>query len=166
MLWVYFDASALVKRYSHETGTVLVNEVFSRLPLNRMTCSVIGVLEIASILTRKRNDGRLSEALFNAAMLELKAEIIDHDEFVAASLNDDWLDSALPLVVKHNLNATDAVILRSALDLQLALQENDDDLLLWTSDKRLARAAQNEGLNVFDPETETAAHLHELLGPS
>jgi len=28
MHWIYFDASALIKRYSQETGTPLVNEVF------------------------------------------------------------------------------------------------------------------------------------------
>ena len=44
MVWVYFDASALVKRYSSEDGTELVNELFHRLPVEQMTCAMIGVL--------------------------------------------------------------------------------------------------------------------------
>jgi hypothetical protein len=40
VLWVYFDASALVKRYSSEDGTELVNELFHRLPVEQMTCAV------------------------------------------------------------------------------------------------------------------------------
>jgi len=32
--WLYFDASALVKRYSQETGTSLINELFRRSALN------------------------------------------------------------------------------------------------------------------------------------
>ena len=61
MHWIYFDASALIKRYSQETGTPLVNEVFRLLPRSRMTCSTLGILEIVSVLVRKRNDGRLNQ---------------------------------------------------------------------------------------------------------
>jgi predicted nucleic acid-binding protein len=64
MQWIYFDASALIKRYSQETGTPLVNEVFRLLPRSRMTCSTLGILEIVSVLVRKRNDGRLTQTLF------------------------------------------------------------------------------------------------------
>jgi predicted nucleic acid-binding protein len=164
--WIYFDASALIKRYSQETGTPLVNEVFRFLPRSRMTCSTLGILEIVSVLVRKRNDGRLNQTLFEQAMIEFRAEVIDQEEFSAALVNDALLLSALNLIAKHNLNATDAVILRSALNLQQVLQEAGDELMLWTSDKRLVRAAQGEGLTVFDPEEETIGHLHQLLGVS
>jgi len=166
MQWVYFDASALIKRYSQETGTPLVNEVFRSLPRSRMTCSILGILEIVSILVRKRNDGRLNQTLFEQAMIEFRAEVIDHEDFSAASVNDALLLSALDLIAKHNLNATDAVILRSALNLRQVLREGGDDLMLWTSDKRLVRAAQSEDVTVFDPEEETIGRLHQLLGVS
>jgi len=51
MHWIYFDASALIKRYSQETGTPLVNEVFRLLPRSRMTCSTLGILEIVSMFS-------------------------------------------------------------------------------------------------------------------
>jgi len=166
MLWVYFDASALVKRYSQEAGTLLVNEVFRHIPPAQMTCSTLGILEIVSVLVRKRNDGRLSRELFEQAMVEFKAEVIDHEEFLAASVNDELLLSALVLISRHNINATDAAILRSVLNLQQALQSADGELMLWSSDKRLVRAAQAEGITAFDPEEETMDHLHQLLGIS
>jgi predicted nucleic acid-binding protein len=99
-------------------------------------------------------------------MIEFRAEVIDHEEFSAASVSDALLLSALDLIAKHNLNATDAVILRSALNLQQVLRETGDELMLWTSDKRLVRAAHGEGLTAFDPEEETIGHLHQLLGVS
>jgi predicted nucleic acid-binding protein len=165
--WViYFDASALVKRYSEETGSSTVDEVFRYLPLSQITCSGLSVLEIASVLVRKRNDGRLSQKSFQQTMIEFKAELIAHAEFSTSPVDDMLLLSALDLIAKHNINATDAVILRSALNLQQILQRTEDRLMLWTADKRLARAAQSEGLTVFDPEVETISHLHQLLGIS
>jgi hypothetical protein len=72
--------------------------------------------------------------------------------------------AAWDLLARHSLNATDAVILRSVLNLRQALAEVEDDLLLWVADKRLLRAAEREGVTVFDPEEETIDHLHHLLG--
>ena len=164
MPWVYFDASALIKRYSQESGTLLVNEAFRQVPPTHMACSTLGILEIVSALVRKRNDGRLDQALFAQAMVEFRDEIIDREGFMATSVNDTLLLSALDLVAKYNLNATDAVILRSALTLRQALQqESAEDMMLWTSDKRLGRAARNEGLTVFDPEAEAMDHLRQYL---
>lgn len=152
MEWIYFDASALIKRYSSEIGTPLVNEAFRRIPLSRMTCSTLGILEIVSVLVRKRNDGRLDRTIFEQAMTEFKAEVIDSEDFAATPVNDGLLLSAVELITRHNLNASDAIILRSALDLRRVLREKGDDLTLWTSDKRLMRAAKGERVSVFDPE--------------
>jgi hypothetical protein len=97
-------------------------------------------------------------------MIEFRAEVIDRTDFLATSVDDRTVLTSLDLIAKHNLNATDTIILRSVLNVQQALQSGGDNVLLWTSDKRLARAAQNEGINVFDPEIETIVHLHRLLG--
>ncbi len=160
---IYFDASALVKRYSEETGTPLLDELFHHVKPSQMICSTLGILEIISVLVRKRNDGRLKQESFQQAMIEFRAEVIEHKDFSVATVNDELLMAALGLIETHNLNATDAVILRSTLNLQQVLQTTENELMLWTADKRLARAAQSEGLTVFDPEIETIDHLHHLL---
>jgi predicted nucleic acid-binding protein len=163
-VWVYFDASALVKRYSAEDGTDLVNELFRQLPLSQMTCAMIGILEIVSVLVRKRNDGRLSPKLFNQAMIELNQELIEEEAFSMAAIDDAIVLSALDLIAQHNINATDAIVLRSCLNFLRALTAQDNHrLLLWSCDKRLLRAAQHEGVDIFDPEVETKANLQKLL---
>jgi predicted nucleic acid-binding protein len=128
-----------------------------------MTCSTLGIVEIVATLVRKRNDGRLSASLFAQAMDKFKAEVIDHPEFAIASVDDELLLSALNLVAQHNLNATDAIILRSVLNLRQFIEGRGERLLLWTCDKRLARAARREGITVFDPEEETLEYLHQQL---
>jgi uncharacterized protein len=163
VLWVYFDASALVKRYSPEDGTDLVNEIFHQLPTTQMSCGMLGVLEIIAVLVRKRNDGRLSPKLFAQAMVEINQEIIEDDSFSITSVDDTLILSALELITQHNINSTDAIILRSCLNLQQALRNQQIRLALWSCDKRLLRAAQHEGLEVFDPEVDTTAQLQVLL---
>lgn len=163
MVWVYFDASALVKRDAQEQGASLINSIFDLCPYDRMTCPTIGILEIISILVRKYNDGRLSQKLFAQSMIELRSEIVDNDSFVATPIDDSLLLAALEFIPKHNLNATDAIILRSAMTLQQHLGAQGHDLLLVTTDRRLARAAQVEGLTVYDPELDNLAALQQLL---
>jgi predicted nucleic acid-binding protein len=163
VVWVYFDASALVKRYSAEDGTELVNELFHQHPVAQMTCATIGILEIVSVLVRKRNDGRLSPNLFAQALVELNQEIVENAAFSVASMDDDHLMSALSLIGQHNINSTDAIVLRSCLNLQRILQNQGHWLVLWSCDKRLLRAAQHEGVDVFDPEIETSSRLKTVL---
>jgi len=162
--WVYCDASALIKRYAPETGTPLVNAAFNQTYPAHMTCTTLGVLETVSILVRKRNDGRLSQAVCDQALIELRAEIIDRVEFGVSPIDDELAFDALDLIMRHNLNATDALVLQSALDLQQALQAAGDEVVLWSADKRLVRAAQREGLATFDPEADALADFQQMFG--
>jgi len=50
------------------------------------------------------------------------------------------------------------------MDIFQELEASEDQLVLWTSDRRLARAAEAEGIAIFDPEAETMDNLHKLLG--
>lgn len=163
MVWIYFDASALVKRYSAEDGTELVNELFHQLPTAQMTCAVIGILEMIAVLVRKKNDGRLPPDLFAQAVVELNQEVIEDEAFSLASVDDELVMSALNLITRHSINSTDAIILRSCLNLQRVLMSQNHRLVLWSCDKRLLRAAQQEGVEVFDPEVETRSQLQALL---
>jgi uncharacterized protein len=163
-MWhAFFDSSALVKHYSTEDGTPLVNAIFQRVPLFRMSCSMLTILEVTSILVRKRNDGRMTDKMLRAALDELEHEITKNEDFVAVSVDDALLLSAIDFIAKHNLNASDCVILRAALFYRDILQKTGDDLLFWASDARLLRAAEREGLTVFDPEIDTLLKLDNLL---
>ena len=51
------------------------------------------------------------------------------------------------------------------MEISQELEAEEDQLMLWTSDLRLARAAQAENISVFNPELETEDSLHRLLAP-
>ena len=59
----------------------------------------------------------------------------------------------------HSLNSVDALVLRSALDIDIELRPDSNRLVLVSSDQRLNRAAESEGLLVFNPETDSQQDL-------
>jgi len=62
----------------------------------------------------------------------------------------------------HSINATDAIVLHSALDLAARLRVGQHDLVLVASDARLLRSARAEGLIVFNPEADTLDELSAM----
>lgn len=162
-VWVYFDASALIKRYSVESGTPFINQVFQVLPPGRRICLILGLLEVISILVRKRNDGRLDEKSFHQALLTFKAEVMRSGDFEVLSMGDALVLGSAPLIQKYNLNATDAIVLGSALETRERLRLQGERLMLLAADKRLVRAAQKEGITAFDPEVDSLDSLDLAL---
>lgn len=163
MHYFYWDTSAFIKRFLPEAGTPVANHLFGRVPLNRMLSASVTMGELVSIVVRQRNAGRIPEELSADVMLEIEQSAIDHPEF-------NWLDTAyddsrrsLSLILDHSINATDALVLRSALDVNTITQQIGDTLVLVASDARLVRAARAEGLTVFNPETDTEEQLDALL---
>jgi len=161
--WVYFDASALIKRYSAESGTPFVNQAFQATAAHRRMCLILGLLEVISTLVRKRNDRRLEEKMFHQALLTFRAEVMQADDFEILSVGDPLILAAAPLIEKHNLNATDAIVLRSALEARERLRSQGERLLLLAADKRLVRAAEAEGIIALDPEVDSLERLHQFL---
>lgn len=162
-LWIYFDASALVKRFCSEQGSRLVNEAFRHIPYRRMICCILVFPEVVSILVRKRNDGRLRRGLFEQALVQLSNDILSNAEISPVPASNSLVFSSLGLLNKHNLNATDSILLRSVLNTRDLLREHGEDLLFLTSDTRLARAAGAEGVAVSNPEAESLENFRRLL---
>lgn len=163
MNYFYWDASALVKRYARETGTPLVNHLFSSVAAERMISQVIGLGEVISVFVRKKNVHIITDVAFAQALVDLRAEVIDPVAFKLASVEDSLVFASHPLIQKHTLNATDALVLRSALDAVATLRPEGNDLVLVTSDLRLLHAAQVEGLRTFNPETDSQTDLDALI---
>lgn len=167
MGWVaYFDASALVKRYTQEHGTALVNELFRLLPATSRACSMIGIPEVVSILVRKKNDGRIDESFFQKGMLALGEEFIDNEEVLLSGVDDGLILASLPWIEKHNLNATDALLLHSVVETRAAIGGQGNDLFFVSSDRRLLRAMQAEEIPICDPGQDSLEDLHRLVGSS
>ena len=162
MNYFYLDASALGKRYVTETGTPLVNRLFESVPRRRMIALVLALGELLSILVRRRNSGRLPERVYRQALVELRSEVVEEPDFALHSVSDELVRDSLPLIERHSLNATDALVLRSALDVADAVRKTGDDVVLVSSDSRLVAAARTCGLPVWNPEVDDHATLDAL----
>lgn len=156
------DASALGKRYAPEPGTPLINQLFSTVPSHRILVLTHTIAETFSIAVRRKNAGTLSTHAFRRAWQVLHHELVLASGIRLLSTDDARVITSLPLIERHSLNATDALILRSALDEAVVLRQSDHDLILVASDLRLLRAAIAEGLDVLNPETDMPARVAQL----
>jgi predicted nucleic acid-binding protein len=161
----FLDGSALAKRYVPEIGSALVDVLVDTVAEQRIYLLNIGYAEVVSVLVRKKNAGGISAAVFSQALLNLEREVIRSLGKHLLSFDNSVAVDALAFIVKHAINATDAIVLRVALDIAQLLRAGGDDLVLVASDQRLLRAAQVEGLTTFDPESQDHAALAPLLGP-
>jgi predicted nucleic acid-binding protein len=146
--FLYCDASAVIKRYLLEIGSPLVNHLFDTASHSRLLLLTPGVGETLSALVRRRNAGSLSATAYQNASRAMGAELIAAGTIRLLPAEDSLVFSSLPLIERHSINATDALVLRSALDLAGTLRRAGDDLVLVASDVRLLRAAGAEGLTV------------------
>ena len=164
MYHFYFDASALVKRYTEEIGSNKVDYLFVNVSLNRLKCLTIGAAEVFWICVRKQNDGHITSYEFTHAVTNLNREVTsDASDFRTDSVPDALVWASLNLVETYSLNSVDAIVLRSALETATELRRTDDVLVLVASDQRLLRAASGEGLLIFNPEVDTEETLKAWL---
>jgi predicted nucleic acid-binding protein len=161
----FLDASALAKRYAPEVGTPLMNHLLNSVPQERLYLFNVGMGEVLSLLVRKKNGGQLSAADYAQALVEFGVEVVSSNILHKVVADNAVVAVALDLIEAHSINATDAIILRLALDLARQFRAVGHDLVLVASDQRLLRAAQAEGLETFDPEAQSQVVLDALLGP-
>ena len=165
MNFFWLDASAYAKRYVTEKGTQLINHLFKCVPLGRMVCLFQGAGEIIFVFVRRRNEGRITTTRFNQLREHFETEFIERDELERVFPTEDQITDSWDLIEEHSLNSTDALLLQCAIDRTNELRIDGDNLVLVSSDKRLIRAAQNEGLLTFDPETDSQTALDILINP-
>ncbi|MDE0469423.1 MAG: type II toxin-antitoxin system VapC family toxin [Candidatus Poribacteria bacterium] len=164
MYYFFFDASALVKRYTQEIGSDKINFLFNNVALNRMMCLVIGIVELFWVCVRKKNDGRITSRDFSQAGINLDYEVIDNQsDFKTISVPDPLVWNSMRLIEPHSLNSVDAIVLRSALDIAAELRDTENTLVLVASDQRLLRAAHTEGLQTFNPEVDSQQILTDWI---
>jgi|FaiFalDrversion3_1042247.scaffolds.fasta_scaffold11020_2 predicted nucleic acid-binding protein len=156
---VYLDPSAWVKRYLAEPGSEVMDAIWGEISRGRgqAVCHWLGFTELVWVLQRRRNMGRLDTRAFAAVYQQFR---VDCEQVVWVGLSWDQVQASVVWIVRHNLNATDALHLQVALS-QRALGEGS--VYLVSSDRRLVRAAQVEGLVCVDPERCEVAALQGLF---
>jgi predicted nucleic acid-binding protein len=141
----YFDASALVKRYVREAGTVAVRRLLAS---GTVATSRLSEVEIASGIVRRAREGAFTasrrDRMLDALRLDLPA-------LAVVELIPEVAADARALLLRHPLRASDAIQLASCQYLQRQLAE---PVPFVAFDRRLAAAAQAEGLTAIPALTD------------
>jgi uncharacterized protein len=159
------DASALVKRYIAEKGSALIDHLFVRSSKDRLSSSMLGLAEVGACLIRKRNSAIVTTATFGSAFAAMVADTLDAADFTKWPADNALIRAAITLLDKHPINSADGVLLQIALEANTIEQGRNNAIVLVSSDQRLVKAAQAEGLMTFDPEAQTQADVDKLIGP-
>jgi predicted nucleic acid-binding protein len=134
---IFFDTSALTKRYVEEEGSDQVRALCAE--ADALGVSVLVVPELISTLCRLVREGRLSSGDYRSLKSAVQADLSDAD---LCDLAQDAFEQALRCLELHPLRALDALHVGSALVYQ-------PDLFV-SADRRQAEAAGREGLAVMD----------------
>lgn len=132
---VYFDASALAKRYVREKGSLRVRRL---LAADVPATSRFSAVEIASALARRAREGAIAADDSERAVSALDDDL---SAMLVVELTPAVVTRAQALLQRHPLRAGDAVQLASCLELQRELKEA---ITLVVFDDRLAGAARKE----------------------
>lgn len=146
----FFDSSALVKAYIAEAGTNWVRTILDS-PQHRISISALAKVEVISALTRRFNQGDLTQNEVNQACEELSE---DCAAYFVIDVTNEILEVAFQNARNHSLRAYDAVQLASAIAARTALlvtQDTPSEFTLVSADNPLNEAARLEGLQVEDP---------------
>ena len=160
---LFWDASALAKRYYAEAGTETVNGIFEFDTALPRIVTFMGYAETAAILRRKFNGGLLTETEFQKARLILQAEVLLNPGFDLLTITDQDILDGMAITDRHNLNTADAAMLAAYLNRGRADDTGLAACLLVASDKRLIRAADAEGLRSLNPEAIFPTDLPQYL---
>jgi predicted nucleic acid-binding protein len=163
MALLFWDASALVKRYTPEVGRETANALFAVAPVRDMATSPWGYVETYSILLRKLNGGTLDLPAFTTAVTALQTEVVASPDFGLLSISDAVIFASVSQMRHHNLNATDAALLTMLLEYTQLSSISGSQCVMIAADQRLVRAAAAEGLRTLNPEFLAASDVPEFV---
>ena len=154
----YLDASAVVKRYSPETGTAWIKSLTNPGAGYTIVLGEITLAEVAATIAAKHRapDGITVEERNNAVALFLSHCMTDY-EFIA--INRPIIDQAVNATLNHKLRGYDAVQLATALVANEALTAAGlAPLIFIAADADLVAAASAEGLGTENPNLHVTSH--------
>jgi len=132
---VFFDSSALAKRYVEEVGSDRVQDILSS--ATSLTVSVLCIPEIVSALCRRRREQRLSQQQYLSAK---QALFVDIDDMIVVSSTRQVIARAVEILERWPLRSSDSIHVASAVEWSAQL--------FVSSDERQCAAARAYGLQV------------------
>ncbi len=141
---VYFDASALVKKYIEETGSGVVQDL---LQASLPATSRYTALEVISAVSRRCRSGDLSSAERDRIADDLDRDV---EAMYIVEVVGEVISTASRLLRRHPLRAADTLQLASASVVQ---QKLDGSIQFISFDRRLNQAASREGLSILEDQS-------------
>jgi predicted nucleic acid-binding protein len=138
---VYFDASALVKRYVAEAGSTEVEAL-----IGKARATGTGVLSRAEVAAALAKAARVGLVTRDAALKALEAFNTDWEHLIRLQFGEPLAVRAGSLAWEHGLRGYDAVHLATALVWRETLGEA---VMVATYDRELWRGAQATGLSAW-----------------
>ena len=132
---VFFDSSALAKRYIVETGSDRVQAILSS--ASGLAVSVLCIPEIVSALCRRRRERKLSPEEYRRSQAAILSDI---DDATVIGITEGVIAQAVALLEQFPLRSADALHIACA-------SEWSTDLFV-SADDRQCQAAKARGLRV------------------
>lgn len=144
----YLDASAWLKRHFEEkSGNAAVQRLFeSGEPL---VVSSLGWLEVNAAVARQAKAGRIRPDRYVRIQENLEQE---RRQSLFIETLPAHFDRAVTLARGLILSGADALHLAIAALLEEEFDRTGDELILWTSDRELFRAAEQISISVVNPD--------------
>jgi len=146
----YCDTSALIKRYSVETGNQWLINLCDPKTGNTIFTTTVTKVEAAAALASKRRQKIISARVYQQALADL-AQDFAH-EYMLVPVDVTLIETAVLLTTRQRLRGYDAVQLAAAQTIQATLSAAQlSPLIFLSADTDLIAAAQNEGLLTDNP---------------
>jgi len=140
---IYFDSSAMVKRYLDEEGSYKVNKMLDETSV--VATSILTYPEILSAFIRKQRMRDIPKDAYAKASTALESE---WSYFFIIQFSDQLYPAIRRIIERYGLKAADSIHLASALWLKHSLKEN---VSFVSSDTSLLKAAGLEKLPTVNP---------------
>ena len=140
----FVDTSALFKRYQHEKGTALVSQILETSD-QPVFISSLSIVEIISNLRR----------LFEVDRITTKEQFLQQRAFFYQDIHTLGI-TILDVSAEDIIKAEDLILKRymkpiDSIQLAIALNLKRDDITFVSSDRRLCKIANDEGLQTLTP---------------
>lgn len=143
---VFFDTSALVKRYYEESGTETVDELLES--DDTVVISSLAIIETVSAFRRKINMGDISEEQANYLLSAFFEEALE--DFVIVPIEESVLSFSFDLILQDDLRTLDSLQLSAAH----SLDPGEQRLTFVSADEDLVSTARQRGLDARNPVQE------------
>ena len=143
MSLLFFDTSALVKRYYEEEGTSEVDDLIEG--EDTVVISSLSVIETVSAFRRKHNRDDLTEGQVDALLSEFFEEALD--DFVIIPMEESVMEFSFGLVLEEDLRTLDSLQLSAAL----SLSSVEEETIFVSADAELVSVAETRELSSINP---------------